>query len=562
MKTLAGELHRLAQEQGDQTALTLLFPDTPPQSLTYREFYEQALGWAATFQRKGIQAGEIVIVIRQHDADLPLSFWGAVLLGAIPSILPFPSEKLDPDHYRESIEKLIDLIHPAGLVIYPELSALLGTLNTPQSSLKGIFTEPDSQPSSEMRQSPPGLSRQPDDLALLQHSSGSTGLQKGVALSHQALFNQLEAYREAVQLQPSDVVTSWLPLYHDMGLIPGFLMPILWNIPLVLMSPFDWVRSPSKILRALHEHRGTLAWMPNFAYNFCASKITDEDMAGIDLSHVRAFINCSEPTRLDSHQMFYERFKSHGLRFEMLTTSYAMAENVFGVTQSGFDGPVAVDVIDRAAFMEQHQAVPASDGAATLTMLSAGTPVKGVEVKVLDADRRDCTERQVGEIALRSDCMLTGYFNRPDATEQAFHEGWYLTGDLGYLAEGNLYVTGRKKDIIIIGGKNVYPQDIETLVSEVEGVHPGRVVAFGITDERIGTEELVVLAEPNEANPAESGAIVRRIRTAVATGSDVVARYVQVVEPMSLLKTSSGKIARSANKERFLNQMNGKGGGG
>jgi acyl-CoA synthetase (AMP-forming)/AMP-acid ligase II len=215
-----------------------------------------------------------------------------------------------------------------------------------------------------------------------------------------------------------------------------------------------------------------------------------------------------------------------------------------------------IDEIDRLAFSEERVARPASaSGGPTLKLLSAGTAIDNTEVRVLDADRRDCPERQIGEIALRSDCMLSGYFNRPDATEQAFHDGWYLTGDLGYLADGELYVTGRKKDIIIVGGKNVYPQDIEALVSEVEGVHPGRVVAFGVVDETIGTEEVVVLAEPDGTNTDDSKAVVRRVRDAVAAGSDVVVRYVHLVEPMWLLKTSSGKIARNANRERYLSEL-------
>jgi len=553
--TLASRLHHHAQNSPADICLWLLHPQAPPETIHYADLYRGARRWMDTFQANGIQPGDIVVIIRQHDTDLIDAFWGAALLGAIPSILPFPTEKLNPGHYRRSLEALIGVTRPSAIVTYEDLEPELHPLLGEGSPLKAILTGP-IRAEAPLDDTPPGLDRSADEVALLQHSSGTTGLQKGVALSHRAIFNQIESYSQAIHLAGDDVVVSWLPLYHDMGLIPGFLMPILAKRPLVLMSPFDWVRSPAKLLRALHDYRGTLAWLPNFAYNFCANKIREEDLAGLDLSHVRAFINCSEPMRLDSHMLFYERFKGIGVRYEALTTCYAMAENVFGVTQGGIDGAVVEDEIDRLAFTEEAVARPASsEEQPTLTLISAGRPIAGTAVRVLDADRRDCPERRIGEIALRSDCMLDGYFNRPDATAQAFHDGWYLTGDLGYLAEGELYVTGRKKDLIIVGGKNVYPQDIEALVSEVEGVHPGRVVAFGVVDETIGTEEVVVLAEPDTTHPDDAKIITRRIRDAVATGSDVVVRYVHLVEPMWLLKTSSGKIARGANRERYLREL-------
>jgi fatty-acyl-CoA synthase len=555
MTTLTQQLHHYASDYPDAVCLWMLFQQAPPQEIHYSDLYHGALGWTHALQASGVEAGDIVIIVRQHDTDLIYAFWGAALLGAVPSILPFPTEKLNPDHYRRSLEALIGVTRPSAIVTYGELAPELKPLLGEGSPLKAILTSP-VEAEREPDEAPPGSACSPDDIALLQHSSGTTGLQKGVALSHRAIFNQIEAYRDAVLLADDDVIVSWLPLYHDMGLIPGFLMPILAKIPLVLMSPFDWVRSPVMLLRALHDYRGTLAWLPNFAYNFCATKIREEDLAGLDLSHVRALINCSEPMRLDSHLMFHERFQTIGIQYEMLTTCYAMAENVFGVTQGGIDGPVVIDEIDRLAFIEKGLAQPASsDTGRTLKMLSAGRPITNTEVRVLDAERRDCPERQIGEIALRSNCILSGYFNRPDATAKAFHDGWYLTGDLGYQADGELYVSGRKKDLIIVGGKNVYPQDIEALVSEVEGVHPGRVVAFGVMNEAIGTEEVVVLAEPDASGQFDAKAITRRIRDTVAAGSDVVVRHVHLVEPMWLLKTSSGKIARGANRERYLHEL-------
>ena len=210
----------------------------------------------------------------------------------------------------------------------------------------------------------------------LQHSSGTTGLQKGVALSHTAVFNQLESYRNSIKLSDSDVIVSWLPLYHDMGLIASFLMPILSGIPLVLMSPFDWVRAPHKLMHAISDYQGTLCWLPNFAYNFCAKKIRNSDLDGVDLSSLRAVINCSEPMRFESHKMFLERFQEYGFRETALATSYAMAENVFAVTQDGIDKPVTYDRITLKSSNMRKLQCPADDNQLSVVMVSGGPAIR------------------------------------------------------------------------------------------------------------------------------------------------------------------------------------------
>jgi len=356
-------------------------------------------------------------------------------------------------------------------------------------------------------------------------------------------------------LNESDVIVSWLPLYHDMGLIAGFIMPILSGVHLVLMSPFDWVRAPYKLMQSVSKYHGTLSWLPNFAYNFCAQKIRDRHIEGVDLSSWRAVINCSEPVRWESHRAFYEKFKPYGLKLEALQASYAMAENVFGVTQSSLGSVPTVVEIDREAFMSERVAKTPVDGRPAMKMMSSGRPLENVKVKVLDENRNEVAEREIGEIALRSDCMLTGYYHRDDLTQKAFVDGWYLTGDYGFIINGEVFVSGRKKDMIIVGGKNVYPQDLESLTYEVPGVHAGRSVAFGIFDEEQGTEDVVIIAEVDSDDPDEQQKVTDAIRLYVTKNSTIALRYVKVVDPKWILKTSSGKTARSANKEKFLAEL-------
>jgi fatty-acyl-CoA synthase len=575
MKNFSQILQRYYQEAPDQVAVHLLHSRQPDQALTFRKLLHRAARYGRALKNANVQPGDVVILILQHGEDLISAFFGAVLCGAIPSIMPFLTEKLLPDQYRASLATLLAISKPSAIITYDQF---LDEVNNARAgtSLQSILTAADIQdlsptmPDSLELETLGGLSRSPDDIVLLQHSSGTTGLQKGVALSHRAVINQLDSYALALRLEPSDVIVSWLPLYHDMGLIAGFIMPVLRRVPLVLLSPFDWVRAPYRLLQAVSDYQGTLSWMPNFAYNFCAQKIRPRDLESVDLSSWRAVINCSEPMYWSSQEMFLERFRPYGLTSQALATSYAMAENVFAVTQAGIYEPVPVDIIDRNVFTNQQLAIPViSDGPApsapataekgTIKMLSAGRPIAGTRLRVLDAQGQDLPERHIGEIALQSDCMLTGYYHRPDLTANAFLGGWYLTGDLGYLADGELYVTGRKKDLIIVGGKNIYPQDLERLASEVQGIHPGRVVAFGVFNEQLGTEDVVMIAEADLDNgpalQAEKDRIEAQIRQKVTRGSDVALRYVQIVDRNWLLKTSSGKVARSANRDKYLAEL-------
>jgi len=565
-RTFSAALRQVWQEIPDHRAIILLSPEQGVEEhnaevISYRRLILGAAGSARALAGAGIQPGEVVILILQHGMELVYAFWGAILHGAIPSIMPFLTEKLSPEHYRKSLVSLFEITAPAAVITYPEFLSELQVVAQGASSIRAVLNTSDIGLLGDrvkLFDGLRGLERKPEDIVLLQHSSGTTGLQKGVALSHQAVFNQIESYAQAIDLRPDDVVVSWLPLYHDMGLIAGFILPILSRVPLVLMSPFDWVRAPYKLLQAVSQHRGTLSWLPNFAYNFCAQKIRDRHLEGVDLSSWRAVINCSEPMYWHSHQMFLQRLQPYGLRPEALATCYAMAENVFAVTQGGIHQPVCTDHISQQAFTNEHTARPVSGGEAEIKMLSAGQPIDKVSVRILHPEtRQDLPERQVGEIALQSNCMLTGYYNRADLTTSAFHEGWYLTGDLGYMAAGDVYITGRKKDLIIVGGKNIYPQDLESLASEVEGVHPGRVAALGVANETSGTDDVIIVAEVDVDDAQERQRIADQVRSVVTKGSDVALRYVHLVERGWLIKTSSGKVSRSATREKYLAEREG-----
>ena len=524
--------------------------------ISYKDLIDGSGNYAKALSSAGIEPGEVVVIILQHGLDLIYAYFGTILNGSIPSIMPFLTEKLLPEKYRKDLNSLIEITKPSGIIAFEEFKPEINYLKNHSSVKKILIAEEVSQSRSPLLNLIfSGFNSKPDDIVLLQHSSGTTGLQKGVALTHQAVFNQIESYSKAIRLSNDDIIVSWLPLYHDMGLIASFLMPILSGIPLVLISPFDWVRAPHRLFRAISDYRGTLCWLPNFAYNFCAKKIRTDDMVGINLSSIRAVINCSEPMRFDSHQMFFERFSHYGLNESSMATCYAMAENVFAVTQDGIEKPVTTDEIDLEIFQRENIALKSKNSGLSLIMVSAGKPIAESRVRIIDDKGYDLPDRHLGEIIIQSNCMLSEYYLRKSETKKSFIAGWFKTGDLGYVADGELYISGRKKDLIIVGGKNIYPEDIEAIATEVEGVHPGRAVAFGVFNDEKGTEDVIVIAELEKEDSERKAVIGDEIRRRVTQSSAVALRHILLVDEKWLIKTSSGKIARSANKEKYLHEF-------
>ncbi len=522
------------------------------------EFVQAVNRYAAALHALGVAAHDLVVIAHTQSLESIFAFWGAMAAGAIPSMFPTLTEKLDPQIYMRSMSELVALSDVRLVLttdeLAPELDSHVGCPvygSTSLVEIVGALREaplPYDDTAVTQRAQP-----DPRDIAFLQHSSGTTGLQKGVALAHDAVLNQLASYSDAIALNEDDVIVSWLPLYHDMGLIAGFLLPLVQGVPLVLMSPFDWVRHPALLLSAIDRFRGTLTWLPNFAYNHMARRVRDRDLEGVALSGMRMYINCSEPVRQDSHDLFQQRFEPLGVRPEQLAVSYAMAENTFGVTQTPPGELAAIDIVDRRVLEEERLAVPVpADHMQALVRVSCGAPISNTAVRVLNEDGAVLPDRHVGEIAVRSDCMLSEYYKRPDL--QPFQDGWYLSGDMGYLSDGQVYIIGRSKDLIINAGKNVYPQDIEAIVNGVPGVHAGRAVAFGVYDRREGTELVAVVAEVGSDDKQERKEIGKRIRQEVARQSMVTVSYVKLVGDKWLIKTSSGKIARAANRDKWQSE--------
>src|SRR5712691_6807700 len=435
--TLPEHVLRHYRRDAERVYVRCLDADGTCASVTYRQLVERGAQISAAVEAAGGGRGGLVIVLLPHSADLYCALFGAMLGGHVPALLPVPSFKLDPAYQAAELDALARHIGAAVLVTDAPTAGRLEGTGVDLSHLRVVLCDrlaPAEVPIPDARASE-------DDIALLQHSSGSTGLKKGVALTHRAVMRQIETYAPTLALRRDDHIASWLPLYHDMGLIACAILPAVLGVPVTALSAFQWVTRPAALLRAIDQHRCTLAWMPNFAFEFLAARVRDSQIEGVSLGSMRAWINCSEPTLAESHRRFARRYASRGVRPDHLWTCYAAAEATFAMTQSSDRIPPRVEGLDRDAVIGDGVAVPADAGAVTEAM-SAGVPLEGTRLRIVDGEGRDLPDRRIGEIAVRSESLFSGYFRRPESTAAALRDGWYYSGDLGYLSDGHLFVTG------------------------------------------------------------------------------------------------------------------------
>ncbi|MEK6749581.1 MAG: AMP-binding protein [Pseudomonadota bacterium] len=542
---IAGNLGRL----GEQPFLTLVHEGREDRHLTYRELWCAQQGWVARYQAAKIPPRSTIILVLPHSEALYAALGGALLGAYIPAVFNIPSPKLTEDIYLKNISTLIAQSNATLIVTYTGFAEKLRNhLYAHNIQIPVINNVP-------VPGEPTGADLQrvtPDDIAFLQYSSGTTGLKKGVAVSHRALLWQVDGYARAVDLQRDDVIASWLPLYHDMGLVACWFLSWLTGVRLIAMSPFEWVRRPVLLLEKISAYRATLCWQPNFAYNHLAAYIDRNGCAGWDLSPMRMFINCSEPVSAASHVKFLHALAPTGVSASKLATCYAMAENTFAITASRPGVQVTVERVDAHEFTTEQRAKPISEVSSYKEFVSSGSPLPGVEIMIIDAAGGDLGERRVGELVVYSPSLFQAYFNNAEETARAIHGKFFHTGDLAYRANGEYFIVGRKKDVIIVAGKNIHPHDIEHEINNISGVIPGRGVAFGIVDEISGTEKIVIIVETHATAVDECAVLQRSVYNCVHAHTEVVPADVQVVAHQWLIKSSSGKISRALTREKYV----------
>ena len=524
-------------------------------TVTFGEFRRDAAGYAAFLQAQGLRPHDTSVLILPQGIELMAAFAATMMLGAVPAILAYPNFKVEPAKYCFGLSGVSANLKARLIVIddaFPD--QFLEHISVAEGTQ--IVRLPVSTADTGDLAAPPTID--PDETAFIQHSGGTTGLQKGVALSHRAVLRHVVSLSEALDIRESDVVYSWLPLYHDMGLIACFMLPMVRHLHVVMQSPTEWVMQPGTMPQLISQYRCTLAWAPNFTFQFLARRVRAEDRQDFDLSSLRALVNCSEPVRAESVSEFMAAYAACGLDPGAVRASYAMAENVFAVTQSGMGGaPVQQRAwVDAERYRLEGVAAPVEPGAlGALCFVSSGRCLSGNEVRIVSPVDDPLPDGSVGEILIRSDTLFNGYYNRPDLTQQAMRGEWYQSGDLGFLLDGELYVVGRKKDLIIVAGKNVYPQDVEEIVCSHPAIHDGRAVAFGLFNVSLGTEDIAVIAEVNqEEHLQQSASICAAIRSAVASELGVAVKAVHLKPRGWLVKSTAGKPARAATREKALRE--------
>lgn len=548
-RTLLDVLSWHASRHPDRAHIRLYRDDDDGEVITYLGLKREATAVAAGLQRRGVQTAEPVVIMLPTGADYFSAFFGVLLAGGIPVPI-YPPARMSQieDHLRRN-SAIVANCGAATLITVPEAKKLAHLLKSLVPGLRNVTTV------AELA-ADPGAYFEPvvnsSSTAFLQYTSGSTGNPKGVILTHDNLLANIRAMGEAMQVTSNDVFVSWLPLYHDMGLIGAWLGSLYFAMPLVIMSPLEFIARPQRWLQAIHRFRGTLSASPNFGYELCLKRLKDDELTRLDLSCWRGAFNGAEPVSPATVEHFCERFGSCGFRREALMPVYGLAESAVGLAFPPLDrGPMA-DVIRREPFMCEGRAVPAEAGEErTLCFTACGRPIPGHEIRIVDPTGRELPDRHEGRLQFRGASTTGGYFRNPEETRRLFDKDWLNSGDLAYIADGDIYLTGRTKDLIIRAGRNIYPQELEEAVGNIPGIRKGGVVAFACQDKGSATERLVIVAETSEASGEARDSLRTRINE---LGFDLLGMPpddVALVAPRTVLKTSSGKIRRSANREMY-----------
>ncbi len=546
--TLVEALRAHAEVEPDRIHIHLP-EDDRGQDITYRELLDRASAVAAGLVAAGLGREQTVAIMLPTCADFFYAFFGVMLAGGI-AVPIYPPAR--PDKIEEYVRRQVLILRNAEirfLITFDRVKAVSQLMRAQLPSLIEVTNV-----AALSRPGAPFKAVEPADLGFIQYTSGSTGDPKGVMLTHANILANVRGIGQAVKVRPDDVVVTWLPLYHDMGLIGSWLFALYHAAPITVLSPLAFLSRPERWLWAMHDAGGTLCPAPNFSYELCARKIPDRALEGLNLSSWRVAINAGEAVLPDTIARFSKRFAKYGFRAESMLPCYGLAESSVALAFPPIDRRPRIDTIRREAYEQYGRAEPATPGETNvMRFVSAGSPLPQHEARLVDEQGHEAGERRQGKLLFRGLSRTSGYYRNPAATAAAMTpDGWMDSGDLAYWADGELFITGRLKDCIIKSGRNIIPQEVEAAASEVPGVRRGCVAAFGVTDPATGTERIVVVAETRAVAAEE----LRRIEADVVRGVEAVIGIppdkVALVRPQTVPKTSSGKIRRAETKALFV----------
>lgn len=553
--TLVDVLEWHANCHPDRRHVTFLTEGDTSEELTYGALFARARTAALVLRELGLESQQAIGLMLPSGLDYFVSFFGILMAGGIPVPL-YPPARLSQveDHLRRQAG-ILNTSQARFLITVPEVMPLAKLVRAHVGTLDRVMTVEGL--SAELPPASLPLVR-PNDIAFLQFTSGSTADPKGVILTHSNLLSNLRAIGQGAELTPNDSVVSWLPLYHDMGLIGAWMGSLYFAAHLTLMSPLAFLARPARWLRAVHRYRATLSAAPNFAYELCLKKIEDEEIEGLDLSSWRASLNGAEPVSAQTIGDFTARFEPYGYRPGTMMPVYGLAECSLALAFPPVGRGPVVDIVDREKLSSTGLALQPSesldsgaDDIRVLRFVGAGFPLVGHEIRIVDSTGAEVGERQEGRIQFRGPSATSGYFRNPEATKKLFDGDWLDSGDLGYMGGGELFITGRAKDLIIRAGRNIYPQELEEVVGNLSGIRKGCVAVFGSSEPETGTERLVVLAETRETEETALQEMRDRIQRASVDLVGTPADDIALVPPQTVPKTSSGKLRRAAGRDLY-----------
>ncbi len=541
--TLVEMLDWHVERHADRPHIRLHQSDREDHVITYGDLYSSARRTAAALQILGVEAGDRVAIMLPTSIAYFDAFFGIVLAGAVPVPIYPPVRRSQLADHLARQSNILSNCQPKLLITVAEAKTLAHLLKAQVQALQLIVTPEELLDIDASYQSPPVRD---NDIAFLQYTSGSTGNPKGVVLTHQNLLANIRVDGEHIQANDEDVFISWLPLYHDMGLIGAWLGSLYFAVPLVCMSPLTFLSRPQRWLWAIHRYRGTLSAAPNFAYELCLTKVRDKDIEGLDLSSWRVAFNGAEAVSPQTIERFTQRFANHGFRPETMYPVYGLAECAVGLTFPPLGRPPLIDHVQRDPLTLHGHAIEAEEGDENaLSFVASGLPLPDHEIRIVDDQDRELPERQEGRLQFRGPSATSGYYRQPEATRKLFHDGWLDSGDRAYMVNGDIFITGRQKDIIIRAGRNIYPEEMEETLGHIEGVRTGRVAVFGSSDPDSGTERLVVVAETRISDDTARNTLRQKIATLVNDLAGTPPDDVVLAPAGTVLKTSSGKLRRS-----------------
>jgi len=550
-RTLIGALEALAEAKPDDEALVLLGREAGEQVFSLGELWQQVRSLQTALMERGLEPGRVVVLVLPTSTELISAYFGVMLAGGIPAMLSTPSHRVsDPRIFTDRVAHVVANSSPHSVICRADVAALF---EGERAALLGEarLLRPDELVASGGFAEPPPV--EPETIATMQYSSGTTGTPKGVLVAHGSALNNLRSMQQAFEVREGDVAVNWIPLYHDMGLFGAFLLPLLCGCKTVLIPTMDFMRDPAMWLRAIDKYRGSFAWAPNLAYALCAKRLSDEALEGLDLSTWRLALNASEPVLAPTLAAFAERMAAYGFVPESMSPAYGLAEATVLATCHPVREEPRCEVLDREVLASREVAEPTTgDGVACV---SIGATIPDCTIEIRDAEGRALPERHVGKVWLHSNALFWGYHANPELTNRVLVDGWLDTGDRGYRVGEYLFFVARDKDLIIIGGEKYVPDDIEGAINRVPGVREGCAVAFGVVNTERGTEDLAAVVETRETDEAALADLERRIRSEVTAVTGLGLAHVILTPPGGVEKSTSGKLARGPTRRRYADQL-------